>query len=84
MRWSRFLSLLFLVLLLFPTLGPARTWYIVPDGTGDAQTIQAGVDSAGAGDDISLANGTYTGDGNRDVSYSRESYVKLLNHFIKP
>jgi parallel beta helix pectate lyase-like protein len=37
----------------------ARTWYIKPDGSGDAPTIQAAIDSATAGDDVLLAPGTY-------------------------
>ena len=38
----------------------ARTWHVSPDGTGDAPTIQAAMDSAVAGDEVLLAAGTYT------------------------
>ena len=38
----------------------ARTWRITPDGGGDAPTVQAGIDSAAAGDVVLLAAGTYT------------------------
>ena len=33
----------------------AATWYIKPDGTGEAPTIQAGIDSTAAGDTVLLA-----------------------------
>ena len=37
----------------------ARTWRIVPGGTGDAATIQAGIDSSSAGDTVLVQCGTY-------------------------
>ncbi|MFH1312599.1 MAG: right-handed parallel beta-helix repeat-containing protein [Candidatus Eisenbacteria bacterium] len=66
MRWVFLLACL---LILAPHMSTARTWDITPDGTGDAPTIQAGIDSAATGDTIVLASGTYTGAGNRDVDF---------------
>jgi hypothetical protein len=58
-----------IVLLLLTASSSARTWYITPDGTGDAPTIQAGIDSAQVGDDILLLDGVFTGPGNRGLDF---------------
>lgn len=61
------------VLLVLASLCPQRLraeiWRIDADGTGDAPTIQAGIDSATAGDTVLLSPGTYTGAGNRDIDF---------------
>ncbi|MFC1572068.1 right-handed parallel beta-helix repeat-containing protein [Candidatus Eisenbacteria bacterium] len=47
----------------------AEIYTVRPDGTGDYPTIQAAIDTAEGGDIIELTDGTYAGDGNRDISY---------------
>jgi len=65
-----FLSALVAVVIVFnPVTSIATTWYITPDGSGDVPTIQAGIDLAFTGDIIELADGIFTGDGNRDIEY---------------
>lgn len=49
--------------------GEAATFVVRPDGTGDYPTIQAAVDAAVSGDEILLADGTYTGDGNHAIDF---------------
>lgn len=44
-----------------------RSWYVRADGMGDVQTIQMAIDSCTHGDTVLLADGVYTGDGNRDL-----------------
>jgi hypothetical protein len=57
------------LVLLATSQASARTGYIKPDGSGDAPTIQAGVDFASSRDTLLLADGTYRGDGNRNVRF---------------
>jgi predicted outer membrane repeat protein len=47
----------------------AETYVVRPDGGGDFPTIQAAIDAAVDHDVIELADGTFTGDGNRDISF---------------
>jgi hypothetical protein len=48
----------------------ATTYVVKPDGTGDFATIQEAIDAAVNGDIIELTDGTFTGDGNRDLDYA--------------
>jgi len=59
----------FSLVLIFATDARTATFVVNPHGTGDFATIQAAIDSADAGDIIELADGTYTGIGNRDVDF---------------
>jgi predicted outer membrane repeat protein len=47
----------------------AKTYVVAPDGSGDFPTIQAAIDAAVDGDIIALTDGTFTGEGNRDIEY---------------
>jgi hypothetical protein len=61
--------LLLLALPLAWGVAGAATYVVRPDGTGDFPTIQAAIDAAEDGDIIELADGTFTGEGNRDIDY---------------
>jgi len=53
----RLLILSFMLSLFWPIGAVSRTWYVRNDGTGDAPTIQAAVDSAAAGDTVLIGLG---------------------------
>jgi predicted outer membrane repeat protein len=65
----RLLMLTFCLLSLPCVFALATTYVVSPDGSGDFPTIQAAIDFSVDGDVIALTNGTFTGDGNRDVDY---------------
>ena len=48
----------------------AATRYVRPGGGGDATTIQGGINLAANGDVVIVEAGTYTGTGNRNISFS--------------
>ena len=67
----RVLTITTILLLLFSN-GFATTWYVTPDGSGDASTIQAAVDLCESGDVIQLEHGIYSsidGVGNDPVGH---------------
>lgn len=59
-----------LVLLAFAGVASAATYHVTPDGAGDFPTIQAAILGSSDGDVIELADGAYTGDGNRRIDFS--------------
>lgn len=50
-------------------VGCSGVWLVRPDGSGDFSTIQAAIDAAVAGETIVLADGVFTGSGNRDLDF---------------
>jgi hypothetical protein len=73
-------SIWFLILLIGFTasIANAKVWYVKPDGTGDAPSIQAAVDSTTPPDTVMLASGVFTGPGNRDVNF-RGKAITLMS-----
>ena len=57
------------LLLSFCVSAFADTHVVSPDGSGDFPTIQAAIDAAVDGDVVTLTDGTFTGEGNRDLDY---------------
>jgi hypothetical protein len=59
----------FFLFLFFAARASATEWHVLPDGTGDAPTIQAAITAAQPGDVVILEPGTFTGPGNRNVDF---------------
>ena len=57
----------FWAMLCIPAAG--KTIYVDDDGPADFNNIQAAIDDANDGDTVLVADGTYTGDGNRDIEF---------------
>lgn len=55
----RLLFLLIVMVVIAATGLQAKIWYVFPDGSGDAPTIQAAVDSSATGDQILIEGGQY-------------------------
>ena len=54
---------------------PARTISVGPGSSHDFATIEAAVDDASDGDEIIVADGIYTGNGNRDIDFLGKAVV---------
>jgi predicted outer membrane repeat protein len=67
----RLLGLSLVVLLTSLGSAAAATWHVSPDGSGDVATIAAAVTAAASGDTVLLANGTFEGDGNRNIEIDK-------------
>ena len=51
------------------------TYFVTPDGAGDYPTIQAAIAAAADGDTVLLADGTFTGSGNRGIDFQGKGIV---------
>ena len=66
----RYIILLSGLILLMATVALGATYLVKPDGTGDYPTIQDAINVATNGDTIELAEGVFSGTGNRDIRYN--------------
>ncbi|MBU1937669.1 M28 family peptidase [bacterium] len=56
---------------------PCQTFIVNPDGMGDFPTIQAAINAAGDCDTILMADGIFTGIGNRDIDFLGKAITLL-------
>jgi hypothetical protein len=59
------------------SVASAATWHVNPAGGADATTIQAGINLAANGDVVIVAQGTYTGFGNRAINFSGKNITVM-------
>jgi hypothetical protein len=67
---------LLIAFLILPSMASSKTWLILEDGSGDAPTVQAGIDSAGVGDTVLVMPGRYM---ENIVFLGKEIVVKSQN-----
>jgi len=65
------------LLLALSTPAAATSYLIAPDGTGDFPTIQDALTASASGDSVLLADGTFSGAGNRNLQFGGKSLTIL-------
>lgn len=75
-RSRKIRNLIFIcICLIFVIPSQARTITVDDDGPADFNNIQAAIEDANDGDEIIVTDGTYTGDGNRDIDFLGKAIV---------
>ena len=87
MLWAGIILISSLTLVGIP-YAQGDTWYVKTDGSDtnggtswedSFQTIQRGIDEAENGDEVLVAEGTYTGPGNKNITNYKEIEVRSVN-----
>ncbi len=73
-----------LLVVVIPVTCHSRTWYIKLDGTGDAPTIPAGIDSAQAADTVLVAPGTYTWTNQQPIPVGPWGMIRMKSGVVRP